>query len=542
MSSPSSPEVIIAGAGPVGSGLAIDLALRGVQVCLVERRVHPQRVPKGQNLTQRTGEHFAQWGVSAAIRAATPIPPSYGNEGLTAYRSILSGYHYDWFKRASVREFYAADNERLPQYEMEQILRARASSLPNVRVITGSTVTAATNTQTGVTVIISDGEGKGQVSRQLKARLLVGCDGAHSSVRQFAGLTETIDARGKRMALLVFRSSELSRLLDERFPGKTIFNALDPALQGYWQFLGRVDLEGLWFFHAPVPDDATQDNYDFTGLLHRAIGQSFSVEFDHVGFWDLRFTQADSYGQGNMFIAGDAAHSHPPYGGYGVNVGFEDARNLSWKLAARLQGWGNEALLATYTEERHPVFASTRDNFIAKMIEQDAAFTASFDPQQDRQAFEAAWQARAAGGQSEVQLYVPNYAGSSIVYGPPDAHSGATGIHAHTARAGHHLTPQVLSSGENVFDCLGQNFTLIAIEQPDDVVDAFRQAARRYSVPLCIVRSRSSAATAKWQANLILVRPDQFVAFAGNQLVAPALDMLRRATALSNPEQEFVSA
>ena len=103
----------------------------------------------------------------------------------------------------------------------------------------------------------------------------------------------------------------------------------------------------------------TRDNFDFQAFLETAVGASIDLEFDYVGFWELRLSLADDYGKGRVFIAGDAAHSHPPYGGYGVNTGFEDARNLSWKLAACLQGWGDDRLLDSYGAERHPVFAST---------------------------------------------------------------------------------------------------------------------------------------------------------------------------------------
>ncbi|XUJ36933.1 FAD-dependent monooxygenase [Bradyrhizobium japonicum] len=82
-----------------------------------------------------------------------------------------------------------------------------------------------------------------------------------------------------------------------------------------------------------------RDNFDFRRLLHEAAGAEFDVAFEHIGFWDLRFALADDYRAERVFIAGDAAHSHPPYGGYGVNSGLEDAVNLSWKLAATLQGW-----------------------------------------------------------------------------------------------------------------------------------------------------------------------------------------------------------
>ncbi|HCI20618.1 MAG TPA: monooxygenase, partial [Alphaproteobacteria bacterium] len=109
-------DVIIIGGGPVGVGLAIDLAIHGHRSIIVERHKTIQRIPKGQNLTPRTGEHFRRWGVTDAIRAAAPIPRSYGSGGMATYGSFLSDYHYEWFNRAKIINYYAATNERLPQY------------------------------------------------------------------------------------------------------------------------------------------------------------------------------------------------------------------------------------------------------------------------------------------------------------------------------------------------------------------------------------------------------------------------------------------
>ncbi len=121
---------------------------------------------------------------------------------------------------------------------------------------------------------------------------------------------------------------------------------IHPDLKGYWQFFGRVDVGESWFFHAPVPANTTRDNYDFHGLLQKAAGFDFACDFDYVGFWDLRIAVAEKYQVGRVFIAGDAAHSHPPYGAYGLNNGLDDVVNLGWKLAAKLQGWGGDELLA----------------------------------------------------------------------------------------------------------------------------------------------------------------------------------------------------
>ena len=103
-------EVIITGGGPVGLGLAIDLALKGVTSTVLERSESLHGIPKGQNLTQRTGEHFRAWGVSRAEREASPIPPEFGDAGLVPYGSLLSCHHYDWFRRSRVGAYYTNPN------------------------------------------------------------------------------------------------------------------------------------------------------------------------------------------------------------------------------------------------------------------------------------------------------------------------------------------------------------------------------------------------------------------------------------------------
>lgn len=536
-------DVTIIGAGPVGLGLAIELAQRHTSVTLVEKYSEPQRIPKGQNLTQRTGEHFLAWGVSSAIRAATPIPPEYGNEGLVAYGSLLSGYHYDWFKRASVREYYAADNERLPQYETERVLRDRIAELNNITLMTGWEFDGYHETTKHILTTIK--HTSSSKTSQLKSSYLVGCDGARSNVRQACGITQTVDQHGRRMALLVFNSAELHELLENRFPGKTIFNSMHPDLDGYWQFLGRVDLDCNWFFHAPVPDDAELDSFDFTTLLHRAVGTEFSARIDYNGFWDLRFTHADNYQAGRVFIAGDAAHSHPPYGGYGVNTGLEDARNLGWKIASVLKDNQSAKLLNSYTSERHPVFASTRDNFIARMINSDASFLARYRPDINKAEFEQAWKDRATGGQTEVQGYVPHYKGSPIIHDAAStrdpstntsdftdpAKPGATGLHSHKAESGTHLSPQILSNGCDIYSLLGQHFSLILISSDDDDTgDRFEAAAHSAKIQLSIIRTTPTTGTDKWDASIILVRPDHFIGYASHTLQIEPARLLRLCT------------
>ncbi len=513
-------EVAIVGGGPVGMGLAIELGQRGIRCMVIERYAQPQPIPKGQNLTQRTMEHFHFWGAEPQLRAARTIPPGYGIGGLTAYGTLLGEHAYDWLQRDLVKSYYYTANERLPQYATEAVLRQRAAELPPVETLYGWGAETIVQDEAGVTISVAERGGEGR--RTVRAAYAVGCDGARSRVREQAGITQTRTDHDRMMVLLVFKSHELHKLLDDRYPGKSFFNVLQPELKGYWKFFGRVDLGSSWFFHAPVPPGTDEHNFDFRAYLHEAVGAIFDVEFDHIGFWDLRFAIADSYREGRVFVAGDAAHSHPPYGGYGVNSGLEDARNLGWKLAAVLRGWGGEALLDSYDAERRPVFESTMRDFIARSIEQDREFLDAFDPERDAAAFEQAWKARAQGAVGEVHAFEPNYEGSPVVL-PADDGTGRTrvssalGSHRYEARAGHHLAPAARPAGGNVVDALGPGFTLLAFGAEAESVQAFRDAAAVERLPLAVVEAPCEGEAARYDARLVLVRPDHFVAWAGRE-------------------------
>jgi hypothetical protein len=238
----------------------------------------------------------------------------------------------------------------------------------------------------------------------------------------------------------------------------------------------------------------------------------------------LRNAVAASFRNGRIFIAGDAAHSHPPYGGYGLNNGLEDAVNLSWKLAAQFAGWGGSRLLDSYSLERAPVFRDVAEDFIAARIREDDAFLTRYNPARDRAEFEAAWNARQTDVGSRRKAYEPSYEGSPIVFGPPGGKTTAHGVHSLKARAGHHLSPQLLSNGRNVFEALGRGFTLLALGAD---AGAFERAARARQVPLKIVRDSGAAARENYGASLILVRPDQHVAWAGDTAPDAAAIMQR---------------
>ena len=505
----SERQVIIVGGGPVGTALALDLGLRGVSSVVVESRESLANIPKGQGLTQRTLEHFYFWGLEEALRAARLMPRGYPIGEITAYGNLMSQYWHAPAGREVVGDFFFQKQERLPQYRMEAVLRGKLTNLPNVDMRLGVTATAVTQANDGVTATVVNERGQ---TETLEADYLVGCDGGHSMVREAAGIARGGTDFDQVMVLVVFRSRELHEKL-KRFPERSTYRVMHPELHGYWKFFGRVDVGENFFFHTPVPPGARRKDFDFSGPLFDAAGFPFAFEVEHAGFWDLRNAVAASYRNGRIFIAGDAAHSHPPYGGYGLNNGLEDAVNLSWKLAAHFAGWGGGQLLDTYSLERAPVFRDVAEDFIAARIREDDAFLTRYSPSRDRAEFEAAWNARVTDVGSRRKAYEPSYEASPIVFGPPGGKTTAHGVHSLKARAGHHLSPQIRSNGRNVFEELGRGFTLLALGAD---AGAFERAAREWQVPLKIVRDSEAPARENYGASLILVRPDQHVAWAGD--------------------------
>ena len=127
-------------------------------------------------------EHFHFWGVEKAVRAARTIPREYGIGGLTAYGTLLGDYSYDWLQRDLVRPFYFTDNERLPQYAMEAVLRRRVAELASVQTLYGWSAEDVSQDDHGAHVAIKDLDGNDR--RTLRADYVVGCDGSRSTVRE----------------------------------------------------------------------------------------------------------------------------------------------------------------------------------------------------------------------------------------------------------------------------------------------------------------------------------------------------------------------
>jgi hypothetical protein len=151
---------------------------------------------------------------------------------------------------------------------------------------------------------------------------------------------------------------------------------------------------------------------------------------------------------------------------------------------------------------------------IAATIERDRTFLERYNPERNRQEFEEAWQGLA--NHNAQQTYEPHYEGSPVVIGPPGGYCGIDGENTFRAMAGHHLGPRSLSSGRNAFEELGTDFTLLAFDASDAEVAPFEETARALRIPVKVVRDTRDGQRLDYAARFVLVRPDQFVAWAGD--------------------------
>jgi 2-polyprenyl-6-methoxyphenol hydroxylase-like FAD-dependent oxidoreductase len=196
----------------VGTALAVDLGLRGVSCVLVESRIGLANIPKGQNLTQRTLEHFYFWGLVDELRAARIMPPGYPIGEVTAFGSLTSEYWHAPAGRELVRPYYFQANERLPQYRMESVLRKKVAQLASIECRFGWS--ARTIVQDDGRVRVSIVEEAGSGTDVLDADYVVGCDGARSVVREEVGIERGGTDFDQLMVLVVFRSRELHERLN----------------------------------------------------------------------------------------------------------------------------------------------------------------------------------------------------------------------------------------------------------------------------------------------------------------------------------------
>ena len=469
-------QVVIVGGGPVGVGLAVDLGLRGVSCVVVEKRTALSSIPKGQGLSQRTLEHCWFWGVADEIRAARVMPADHAIGQVTTYRDLTSDFWHAPPARELVAPYYFQTNERLPQYRTEEVLRNRAwPTLPGVDSLWGWAATEVEQDDDGVRVTVEqDGERarpRGRLRGRLRRRALAGARaGRHRAPRhrlRRAGRARRLPLQGAaRVPGALPRPLDLPRhaprpagLLDVLRPGRRRRGVLLPR---------------------PRAAGARRSTRSTSpGCCTARPASSSSARVDHVGFWDLRVQVATPLPR-RAGLHRRRRRAHPPA-----------LRRL--RAQQRPRGRGQPRLEAgrrrcragaatrcseSYGLERQPIFRDVGEDIIGGWIRDDRAFLERYSPEIDREEFARQFEEQTKGFGRRLRDFEPHYEGSPVVLGPPGAVSSAHGEHTFEARVGHHLPPQQLSTGRNVFEELGDGFTLLAFDADDAAVEAFAAGRR----------------------------------------------------------------
>jgi 2-polyprenyl-6-methoxyphenol hydroxylase-like FAD-dependent oxidoreductase len=517
-------QVLVVGAGPVGLALAIELGLRGIAVIVVERRSRTGAQPRAKTTNVRTMQHMRRWGLAKTLRAAAPLPYDYPTD--VVFSTTLFGRTL-----ATIENAFAGAKRRdprfpepaqwVPQYTVEKVLHERIARLPSVQLLAGTALEEASQSPAGVTATVRDLQTDAR--RAIRAQYLIGADGARSRVREIIGAKMQGEHAFALNYNLILRIPELDRTPPAR--RAIMYWLINPKSPGV---LSPLDGNGEWAFITRLAPGVTEISDDeVIRRVHAAIGRPMAVEIVARDYWAAHRLIADRYRECRMFLAGDACHLHPPFGGYGMNLGIADGVDLGWKLAAVLQGWGGEGLLDSYEDERRPVHLRTIDEAIenyrtlsGELLKDDL----DADTVEGERARAAVAKEIIATKTREFDtlgvVLGSRYTGSSIIAGdgsaPPAEHFSNFQPSAHPGCLAPHAW---LDDGSSLYDHFGLGYTLLLL---NDYVVALAQevedAAAAAGIPFTLLDLRGTGLDKLYAAPLALVRPDQFVAWRGSDV------------------------
>jgi 2-polyprenyl-6-methoxyphenol hydroxylase-like FAD-dependent oxidoreductase len=502
---PDTP-VLIAGAGPVGLALAVELGLRGVGCLVVEPRPQPTRLrPRAKTLNVRTMEHARRWGLAGRLRAAAPLPVSWScdvsfctsflGEEITRFTGVL-GLADDGDSPER--------GQQMPQYVLEEVLRDVVTGLPEVDLRLGwrlQTLDAAGPGPVRATVCDPAGN-----EWPVTAEYVVGADGARSVVREQIGARYVGSTALRPNTGVVFRSRELVTAAPHPPAVQTwLLNRQTPGM------MGPIDRNGLWWLIAFGVDGRSAD-FDARRLISGALGRELPVEVVSTDPWTARMELVDRCRSGRVFLIGDAAHLNPPFGGHGLNTGIGDAVDLGWKLAASLAGWGAPRLLDSYEVERRPLHRRVIDEATANMA---TLAPELLDDGLDRPGPDGD-RARADAARRIAQTKRAEYFSTDLVLGHRYADSPvlpasppAPGPWASRAAAGRRLPHRWVSPQVSTLDLVTGTHLILTADGA--LGERAGRAAAAAGLPATVTRIEQPLMR-DLGAELIVVRPDQVVA------------------------------
>ena len=534
--------ILIVGGGPIGLTLALDLAWRGVACTVVERRAPGEPpLPKCNHVAARSMEIFRRLGVAQDLRNAG-LPADYPND--VSYRTRFTGRELTRIPIPCRRDRYTAREgpdtgwptpeppHRINQIFLEPILFEHAARSPLITLTNHCSVERFTQDADGVTAWVQDLE-TGE-ERRVACRYLIGCDGGGSVVRKGIGAQFEGDAVIQRVQSTYIRAPGLIGLQQEERAWATF--SLNPRRSGNCY---AIDGRERWVIHNYLkPDEPDFDSVDRDWAIREilGVGPDFSYEIIQPMDWYGRRLVADKFRDRRVFLCGDSAHIWVPYAGYGMNAGIADAMGLSWLLAAHLNGWADAAILDAYEAERQPITEQVSyfvmDHAHA-MAGQRGSVPANIEAEDATGA-----EARAELGQRAYDLNVQQYCAAGLNFGafydasPIIAYDGEeapgytmASFEASTVpgcRAPHFW----LADGRSLYDALGPEYTLLVLD-PSAEWQVLAEAALAAGLPLSVLETAPGEANSVYAEKLVLVRPDQHVAWRGDEPPEDAMGLLR---------------
>jgi len=532
----SNPDVLIIGAGPVGLTLALDLAWRGIDVTIVETRARaapPE--PKCNHVAARTMEIFRRLGVADKIRNAG-LPADYPHD--ISYRTSFTGQELTRIRIPCRRDRFTATDgpdcnwptpeppHRINQIFLEPILFEHAAAQRRITILNRVLAEDVVVRDHSASVSLRDLD-SGTV-RRLDCRFLIGCDGARSIVRRAIGAEFTGDAVIQRVQSTFIRASDLiDRQQHDRAWGT---GAINPRRSG---MVYAIDGRERWLVHNYLKaDEADFESVDRDACIRTILGVGSDFSYDIISRedWYGRRLVATRFRDRSAFIAGDAAHIWVPYAGYGMNAGIADATNLSWLMAAHLNGWAPAAILDAYEAERLPI-TSQVSRFAMAHAEAEIRRRGAV-PDEIEEAGSRGEAARAEVGRIAYEINVRQYACAGLNFGiyydrsPIIAYDGAE-------QPGYTMDAYVASTvpgcrtphlrfedGTSLYDAMGPEFTLLRFDSSVDVAP-LEVAASKRGLPLKVLdidRIDRFDTAGVHGGSLILSRPDQHVAWRGDNV------------------------
>ena len=467
MSDPITTNVLICGAGAAGLTLAVDLARRGVGFRIIEQAAAPFAGSRGKGLQPRSQEVFDDLGIlDRLLETARPYPPQ---------RIWRAGGGFEVEALSEAREPTPAEPYAMPllspQFLTERALRERLAALGG-RVEFGLELTGFTQDGEGVTATLA-GPGEPET---LRCRYLVGADGGRSFVRHALHIDFPGKTLGVRAVVADVRIDGLSDDAWHRWGEGLDMIGLCPLWgTDLFQLQGPIALEGEVDLSAAGLDAMVAARTGRRDLTVTAVAWASA--------YSMNARLADRYRVDRVFLAGDAAHIHPPTGGQGLNTSLQDAYNLGWKLAAVLDG-APDALLDSYEAERRPVAAEVL-GLSTRLL--DAAKTG----------------AAMRRGRETNQMDI----------GYPDSPLSLEGPDRKTGVAAGDRAPDAPVRGGRLFDLFrGPHWTLLGHETGD--APPSRQGVRAHAIEddhQGHMRDAYGLSPGEW----VLVRPDGYVAAVG---------------------------